>query len=114
VQGAEPEADLEPQREDQEEGGDAHEEDAGHGQPGHERALAEQVEVDQGRPVEALLVPLVDGEGDQHGHGRGHGQEGPQRPVQVTPLDERVDEQQQPGGDDGHPDRVQPQRPGRP
>src|SRR4029453_14942922 len=114
VQGAEPEADLEPQREDQEEGGDAHEKDAGHGQPGHERALAEQVEVDQGRPVEALLVPLVDGEGDQHGHGRGHGQEGPQRPAQVAPLDERVDEQQQPGGDDGHPDRVQPQRPGRP
>ena len=55
VQGAEPEADLEPQREGEEERGDAHEEDAGHGRPGDERPLAEQVEVDQRRPVRRFL-----------------------------------------------------------
>ena len=97
---------LEEERDGQDEGRQAAIEHAGRYQSGHEGAVAKERQFDQRRPSARRQAPFVPQEDREERHGnREHG-ETPERPVQVGPLDQREDKQEQDQRCQGHADRV--------
>ena len=102
--GREVQPELQEERDDQQEPGEAGEEHDADDQARRVRAVAQQARGDQRVLARAPLDRGEDGEQREAG---GHQAEGPQRPAELTALDQRVDQGQRRGADEATPDRVE-------
>ena len=110
MQGAQSTTLLEVQRQDQEERGLAAPEHELGQQPGAERALPEQGEVEQRSSATAQQGALLRGEGEQDRRCRGQRQPRPQGPSMLAPIDERQHDRGEAGGDQHSADYVETAR----